>query len=148
MGNHHSKNQVMKNLLLSILLVCCTLAYCQQYELISTLDFVQFINGNTEETHFYHQNNRIKLREAALEMVYIHCYEILETVPNDEAPFHLILVTTYANSNTYKKREDLFGELIEQKGELKLLNGKKPTEFRKNVYNKEMVGHWNTKVKS
>lgn len=137
----------MKNLLLFIFLVYSTFTYSQQDERISTLDFVQIINGNIEETHFYYQNNWQKLRETALEMGYIYAYEILETIPNNEAPFHLILVTTYANSNAYEKREDHFGKLIEENGELKLLNGKKPSEFRKTRFSKEMVRHWNTKVK-
>jgi len=137
----------MRILLFFILFIGNTWLYAQPDERISTLDFVEILNGNTKEAHFYYQNNWEKLREAAIEKGYIHSHEILETTPTDEAPFHLILVTTYANAKAYEIREERFDELIEQAGELQLLNAKKPTEFRKNLFNKENVKHWNTEIK-
>ena len=138
----------MKNLLLLALSFGYLLGHGQQDERISTLDFVQILNGNSEEAHFYYRNNWKKLRESAVEKGYIHSYEVLETETTDDAPFAFILVTTYPNKKLYAKREEHFGELIEQSGELKLLNDKKPNEFRKNLFNKESVKHWETKIKS
>jgi len=138
----------MKSHFLFVLLFLSALVYSQQDERISTLDFVQILNGNTEEAHFYYQNNWKKLREAALEKDYIHSYEMMETEPTENAPFHLILITSYTDAKTYGERENHFSELIEQAGELKLLNRKKPSEFRKNLFNKENVRHWETKEKS
>ncbi|NNE77530.1 MAG: hypothetical protein HKN31_10715 [Pricia sp.] len=136
----------MKARLFLILVGFCAICYAQKDNRISTLDFVEILNDNTEETHYYYKNNWQKLRESALKKGYIHSYEIMETVPTEDSPFHLILVTTYANQVSYDKREDHFGELIEQAGELKLLTAKKPAEFRKILYSKEMVRHWQNTI--
>lgn len=137
----------MRNVFFFVLSVSFSWIHAQQNDRISTLDFVEILNGNIKETHYYYENNWKKLREAALEKGYIYSFEILETVATDDAPFHLLLITTYANKKDYEKREDRFGELIEQADEVILLNEKKPTDFRRNVFNKEMVKHWNTKSK-
>ena len=43
-----------------IIILCCaisTLGFAQQNEKQSTIDFVEILNGNTEEALFYYQNN-------------------------------------------------------------------------------------------
>ena len=54
-----------------------------------------------------------------------------------------MLVTTYQNKKQYELREDHFQELIKEKGPLKLLNDKKPAEFRNSLFSKDKVKHWN-----
>ena len=104
---------------------------------ISSIDFVQIQNDNKAEALYYYQNNWKVLRESAIEKGYIHSFQFLEVEPTEEAPFHIILITTYGNEAQYAKREEHFSELIEARGDLRLLNEKKPGEFRKILFGKE-----------
>ena len=117
-----------------------TSCYGQQEDRISTIDFVQVLNDNKEEVIYYYQNNWRVLREMAIKKGYIHSFQLLET-PIDGEPFQFMLITTYKNEEQYDLREDHFAELIEERGALKLLNNKKPGEFRKILFSKEMVKH-------
>ena len=118
------------------------LVQAQQSDRTSTIDFVEIINGNIAETEYYYQNNWKILREMAVQRGHIASYEIIETVATPEAPFHLMLITTYANKTQYQQREKHFQALIKEKGSLALLNDKKPSEFRKTLFNKEKATHW------
>lgn len=109
---------------------------------ISTIDFVQIIGNNKEETLYYFQNNWKVLRDMAIDEGYIHSYQFLETPIEEGEPFQLMLITTYLNENQYKLREYYFSELIERSGDLKLLNDKRPNQFRRTLFSKEMVRHW------
>ena len=117
--------------------------FSQVNDKITTIDFVEILNGNHDEALFYYQNNWKVLREMAVEKGYIHSFQLLETPHTKSEPFHIMLVTTYGDQDQYDKREDHFGELIEKLGSLKLLNQKKPVDFRKTVFSKDMVRHWN-----
>nr|WP_298995301.1 hypothetical protein [uncultured Allomuricauda sp.] len=108
------------------------------------MDFVQILNENREETLYYFQNNWKVLREMAVKRGYIHSFDVLETPFSEDAPFELILITTYKNEEQYGAREEHFRELIDEKGELDLMNDKKPGEFRKTLFNKENVTHWDS----
>ena len=132
----------MRSLILLIFLGIATLCYSQQNDKISTIDFVQILNENKAEATFYYQHNWKVLREMALEKDYIDSYQLLETPYSEEAPFHLMLITTYDSQEQYDLREDHFGELIKEKGELQLMNEKKPGEFRKTLFGKDLVKHW------
>ena len=136
-------SQLLRKLgVLIFLLAFVNQASAQKNNLLSTIDFVQVVDNNYEETIYYYQNNWQVLREAALAKKYIHSYQLLETPFTKEAPFQIMLVTTYANDRQYQKREEHFEELIEQKGGLNLMNEKQPGEFRQVIFNKEQVKHW------
>ena len=128
--------------LIYLLLGGMFLGSAQENDKISTLDFVQILDGNREEVVFYYENNWKVLRKMAIEQDYIHSYDVLETPFSEEAPFELILITTYKNRVQYELREQHFRELISERGALKLMNNKNPNEFRRVLYSKEMVGHW------
>lgn len=132
-----------KAALILILLSVCYGSYGQANEKISTIDFVQIVNNNMDETIYYYQNNWKVLREMAIKKGYIHSFQLLETPHSEDAPFQIMLITTYLNKEQYDLREDHFTELIEEKGDLNLMNEKKPGEFRKILFNKEKVRHWN-----
>ena len=132
----------MRTLLLLIFLGVNSLGYGQQNDRISTIDFVQVVNENKAEAVYYYQHNWKVLRNMALENGYIHSFQILETPFTEEQPFELMLITTYSNKKQYDLREDHFRTLIQEIGELKLLNEKKPAEFRKTLFSKENVRHW------
>jgi len=117
--------------------------FAQIDDRLTTIEFVQVVNNNKEEALFYFQNNWKVLRDKAIEQNYIHSYQLLETPASDEAPFQIMLITTYQNKAQYDLREDHFQELIKERGGLKLLNDKKPKEFRKSLFSKDMVRHWN-----
>lgn len=133
----------MRNVLLLFFLIFYSVGFAQHDDRITTVDFVQILDDNKAEAEFYYQNNWKVLRQMALKKGYIHSYQLLETPVSEEAPFHYMLITTYADKAQYDLREDHFGELIKEKGELKLLNDKKPGEFRKSLFSKEMVRHFN-----
>ncbi|WP_298422287.1 hypothetical protein [uncultured Kordia sp.] len=133
----------MKKILFLLLIIFTQFSFAQKDERISTIDFVQIIDGNKAETIYYYEQNWKVLRQMALKKNYIASYEIMETTYSEEAPFHLMLITTYANKSQYEQREKHFEELIKEKGELELLNDKKPAVFRKNLFHKENVIHHN-----
>ena len=126
------------NLFFSVFILgFASFAYGQQTKEISTIDFVQIVDGNEDEAIFYYQNNWKILREMAVKKKYIKSFQILKTEASEETPFHLILITTYANKKKYAKREENFAKVIKEKGDLELLNDKKPNEFRKTLFRKE-----------
>ncbi len=90
-----------------------------------------------DETRFYYKNNWKQLRIQALEKNYISSYQLLEVEPTADWPVSFVLITTYGNKEQYDKREDNFGKLIEARGDLRLLNDKKPGEFRKFFYGED-----------
>ena len=81
----------------------------------------------------------IKDKPKQLRYPLLSVFLILE----DGLPFQIMLITTYPNQVQFDKREDYFQELIKEKGPLKLLNEKKPADFRKTFFSTEMVRHWN-----
>ncbi|SNT04239.1 hypothetical protein SAMN05421640_2130 [Ekhidna lutea] len=108
---------------------------------VSTIDFVQILNDNRDEALYYYQNNWLKLREEATARGYITSYELVEVESTSEAPFDLMLMTTYPNMDAYEKAEENFGILISERGDLRLLNEKKPGEFRKSIFTKSVGKH-------
>ena len=132
----------MKSIFLIGFLFFCLGAFAQKTDQLSTIDFVEVLNGNHAEAAYYYQHNWKELREMAVKRGYIASFQILETEPSAEAPFHLMLITTYANRSQYDQREPHFQELIRENGELKLLNELKPADFRKTLFGKEAVAHW------
>lgn len=121
-----------------IIFIFTSSIYSQENTKISTLDFVQILNNNKKEVLYYYQNNWEILRKKAIKKNYILSYQLLETTPTNEAPFTFILITTYRNKVQFSKREFHFEELIKANGKLKLLNHKKPAEFRKTIFGKDV----------
>jgi len=124
-----------------LLLIACYSINAQIDNRITTIDFVQILNENKEEAIFYYENNWKVLRDLALQKGYIDSYQLLETPASEDAPFQLMLITTYPNEAQYDLKEQNFTELMNEKGDLRLLNSKKPAEFRKIIYGKEAVRH-------
>ncbi|WP_299121781.1 hypothetical protein [uncultured Winogradskyella sp.] len=131
----------MRFLLLLILLPIYSLSYSQTNEKITTIETVAVLNNNKEEAIYYFQNNWKVLREKAVEKGYISSFSLMQTAYNEDTPFHIILVTTYDNKEQYEKREAHFAKLIKASGGLKLLNEKKPSEFRKSVFSIDAAEH-------
>ena len=130
-----------KHSLLIIALIISSLGIAQENTKLSTMDFVQVQNNNNAEAKFYYQNNWQILRERAVREGYIDSYQLLETEPTEDAPFHFVLITTYKDTKQFEKREENFSELIKEKGELRLLNAKQPGDFRKTMFNKNAAKH-------
>ncbi|NND93217.1 MAG: hypothetical protein HKN45_00010 [Flavobacteriales bacterium] len=127
--------------LLSMLLAGSATISGQEIQNISTYDFVQIVDDNQEEAMFYYENNWQKARELGVNKGFIESFQLLEITPSEETPFHLILVTTYKDSLQYRLREENFEELFAIRGELKLLNQKKPGDFRKIIHGTESTRH-------
>lgn len=131
----------MRIILLITLLGLVAVSYGQIDNKISTIDFVQIIDDNKDEAVYFYQNNWEVLRDMAVKKGYIHTYQFLEVSPSEDAPFDLMLITTYLNEDQYKLREEHFAVLIKDNGPLKLLNSKKPEAFRKSLFAKESARH-------
>lgn len=128
----------MKKIILATALFLCLQISAQENTKISTIDFVQIINNNKKEAIYYYQNNWVVLRKMAVKKNYIHSYQFLETKSTKDAPFSFMLITTYKNQTQFDAREKHFEELIKTKGKLQLLNNKKPGEFRKTLFGKDV----------
>lgn len=131
----------MKFKFLFTTLLFCYLSFGQTNEKITTIETVEILNDNTKEAIYYFQNNWHVLRVKAVEKGYIHSFQLMETTYSEETPFHLLLVTTYANKEQHENRETHFAELIKASGGLKLLNKKEPSEFRNSVFSVEKAKH-------
>lgn len=129
----------MQKKLTLVFLCIVAFGFGQDHDRVSSIDFVQIANNNKEEAIFYYENNWKVLREMALEKKYIHSYQLLETPFSEEGPFEIILITTYANQKEREQAEERFDKLIAQRGPLRLMNQKKPGEFRKILFNKLAV---------
>ena len=129
----------MKKILILILSCSfCLTTFCQKNTKISTIDFIQILKNNKKEVEFYYQSNWEVLRKMAMKKNYIDSYQLLETKPTKDAPFSFMLITTYKDKAQFDQREPHFQELIKAKGKLKLLNNKKPAEFRKTIFGKDV----------
>lgn len=128
----------MRKTVLFISVLFCMVSYAQKNTRTTTIDFVQVLNNNNKEAIYYYKNNWEILRKMAVKKNYIHSYELLATTPTKEAPFSFMLLTTYKTQKQFTEREKHFQELIKTKGNLKLLNDKKPGEFRKTLFTKEV----------
>jgi hypothetical protein len=133
----------MKWILMITLMAISFVCPAQSDERVSTIDFVQVLNDNKAETLYYYQHNWEELRKEALAKGYIDSYQLLEAQASIAEPFQFMLVTTYADKVQYDTREAHFKELIAQQGEVKLLNDIPKSEFRKILFSKEIIRHWN-----
>lgn len=119
-----------------LILLASTVTLGQSNNKISTIEMVKIKNGNKAEALYYFEHNWKVLREMAVEKGYIDSYQLLY----EKREFDLLLITTFTDQKQYDKREDYFAELIQKAGSLKLLNDKKPTEFRESWMSLENLG--------
>ncbi|GMN11828.1 hypothetical protein MTsPCn9_12040 [Croceitalea sp. MTPC9] len=131
----------MKFKVLVVLFFGGFLLHSQEKPQISTMEFVEILNNNKAEALYYFKNNWKVLREKALAKDDITGFNLMESKKSEESPFDLILMTSYANKEKYMNREQAFQALISQSGGLKLLNKKKPSEFRRSVFAIDSIKH-------
>ena len=132
----------MKRIITCFLVIIVSWSYAQT-EKLSMIDYVQVLNNNKAEALFYYQNNWEQLRIKAVEKGYIDSYQLLETQPTAETPYSFMLITTYKSKLQYHASEANFNMLIEASDGLKLMNDKKPGDFRKVILHNDEVKHLN-----
>ena len=108
---------------------------------IFTIDFVKVVDGNDEEAIYYYENNWKRHRIEAVSRNYIISYQLL-VKHSEDGQTDILLITGYASKSEYEKREENFRELM---GETRsdgprLMNGKKPEDFREVVDSAIYVG--------
>ena len=130
-----------KTLVMLVLFMTNYSTYAQETAKITTFDFVQILNDNRKEALYYYQHNWRVLRNKAVKKGYIHSFEWFEVERTEDAPFAIILKTTYRNSKQFDKREENFQKLIDTQGSRKLLNDKPPKDFRAILFSKEVSKH-------
>ena len=97
------------------------------------IEGVEIIDGNRAEAMYYYRNNWAKLRERAVKKGMIKSFELVETDKGGKGP-DIYLITRFANKKQFEKVEENFRQLIDTAGGLKLLNDKKPGEFRRSMF--------------
>ena len=135
----------MKNIPVLFIAVCIlSCVVCAQSEIVTVFEAVKIKDDKRAEAIYYYENNWMALRKSAIQKGYIHSFEIIFTKADEKADFDIGLVTRFLNRSQYEKAEENFGELIKQRGELKLLNRLRPGEFRQNLFVKigsSKLGH-------
>jgi len=120
----------MKVLLLTLLM--CGISVKSQT--INLIEGIKIKNDNRAEALFYYNNNWRAMRLKALNLGYIHSFELIETSADKASEFDILLITKYSNQSDHNKAEDRFNEIIAQSSGLKLLNKIKPNDFRQSVF--------------
>lgn len=118
----------MRKLGTAFTLLLTVYGFSQSDESISTINFVETLNGNQAELLHYYQNNWKVLRDWAMEDKVIESYEMMEV---EDEQYDLVLITTYRDQEQFVNREPNFVKLIDRKGDLRLMNGKQSANFRK-----------------
>ena len=88
---------------------------------------------------FYYENNWKSARDRMLAQKFIKSYQILSVKPDSLTQPGLVLMTEFADSISYQKSEARFEAVFNElrpDGSLKLLNEKKPNEFRQLTTNR------------
>lgn len=126
----------MKILQLIVSLLILQQAAGQQNSSISIIDFVKIKNDKRQETIFYYENNWKRYRDSALDKGMIKSYRIYTTVPDSAAHFDLLLITEFKDSSQYALREENFQKIMGTANPdgPKLMNNRKPAEFRQNLF--------------
>ena len=108
---------------------------------IFTIDFVKVVDGNVEEAIYYYENNWKRHRIEAARRSYISSYKLLVR-QSEDGQTDILLITGYASEADYEKREENFKDVMSETGKdgLRLINDKKPGEFREVVDSAVYVG--------
>ncbi|NNE67145.1 MAG: hypothetical protein HKN33_11325 [Pyrinomonadaceae bacterium] len=124
----------MKTFSLAVLIFVLSInVFAQQADIVTVFQGIRIKNDHREEALFYYRNNWAKLREAAVKKNYIHSFELVEVYSERDAKFDIGLVTRFTNQAQSDKAEVNFQELISARGKLRLLNDRKPGEFRESI---------------
>ncbi|WP_055148705.1 hypothetical protein [Jiulongibacter sediminis] len=119
----------MKNYVKLILILTLTSYHstAQENSLV-IVDEVTVLNSNEDEALYYYQQNWAKAREIAKERGYIQDFFLLQ---NDQKPESLLLITILKNESQKESLEENFRKVFQAMPPgPKLLNRKKPNEFR------------------
>lgn len=101
-----------------------------------TIDYVKIKDGKRDEAMYFYENNWKPYRVEALKRGVIHSYEVLESLPDTNAPFDLVLVTRYKNREQHLASEKNFEPILKElrpDGPV-TLNALKPDDFRQSVF--------------
>jgi len=126
---------MLRNVFLGSILVLAFLKEVRS-QTITSIDFVQIVNGHRAEAIYFYDNNWKVYREEALKKGYIRSYQLLEVQPDSLSNYQLMLLTEYHDQTVYDRREENFQKIIKElrPDGAKLLNELKPDLFRKVVY--------------
>ena len=101
-----------------------------------TIDYVKVKDGKRDEAMYFYENNWKPYRVEALKRGVIHSYEILESIPDSNAPFDLVLITRYRNRDQHLASEKTFETILKElrPNGPRMLNTLKPDDFRQSVF--------------
>ena len=113
-------------------------SFQQKERPVSVTDFVKIKNNHRSEAVYYYENNWLVYREMAKKKNQIRSYQIIQTSPDSNFNFDLILTTVYRDSAQFKAGESNFAAIIKETRPdgPKLLDSLKPGDFRQLVSTK------------
>jgi len=126
---------------ITALTISASFSWAQNSSMVTAMEFVEILDNRDDEAVYYYKNNWKLLRVAAKEKGYIHSFQLIEITYSEELPAHLLLITNFKDKNQYDQVESYFKELLEEHGEMRLLNTLPPDGFRKNVMFKVSKKH-------
>lgn len=112
------------------------IGHSQAAQQVSTIDFIKINQSYSKEALYFYQNNWQVLREQAVNKGYIDSFMLINVPATSQAPFDLMLITTYQDNAQFEMRENNFAELMSGSEGPKLLNNVLPEQFRTMVFNK------------
>ncbi|OKY25840.1 hypothetical protein [Thalassotalea sp. PP2-459] len=112
------------------------IGHSQAAQQISTIDFIKINNPYSKETLYFYENNWQVLREKAMNKGFIDSFMLIKVPATPQAPFHLMLITTYRNNEQFESREKNFSQLMSGSTGPMLLNNVPPEQFRTMIFNK------------
>lgn len=107
---------------------------------ITIIDYVKVLNNKRDEAIYYYENNWKVFRQIAVKSGFIKSFELLQTKPDDNKEYDIILKTVFNNSSDYELSEKRFQQIIKEtvSNSPNYLNKISPNEFRK-IVNTEKI---------
>lgn len=131
-STNDSEIKIMKKQLFTLLL--CLLAKSAFSQFVN-MDIVKVKNKNFDEAIYYFEQNWKAYREVAIKQGIISSYRMYLN-RTDSLQHHIILVTEYPDSTTFKNSRENFRPILKSvrpNGPI-LLNQKQPDEFREFIH--------------
>jgi hypothetical protein len=100
-----------KTMLFVVFYVSSQLAYSQGY---TTIDVVKIDQKYYKEAMYFYNENWTAFRKEALKQRFISGYKMVKTPADSTQHYQLILITEYADSLTYNRKEENFSPIMKK----------------------------------
>lgn len=80
----------------------------------TTIDVVRVDERYAKEASYFYDENWVKFRKAALGQGFISGYKMVKSPSDSTNHYHLILITEYADSLTFHRKEENFSPIMKK----------------------------------